>query len=75
MATSGYSYVFESNGHYYEPVLHFLYEHQIVYYLVNPVLSLEADIKMSLRKVYTYDIYAFRLVELALSDMMTFNLS
>ncbi|MYL38746.1 IS110 family transposase [Halobacillus litoralis] len=55
--------VFESTGHYHEPVLQFLEEHQIVYYLVNPVLSHEAK-KMSLRKVKTDAIDAFRLGEL-----------
>ncbi|MBM7554849.1 IS110 family transposase [Thalassobacillus pellis] len=55
--------VFESTGHYHEPVLQFLEEHQIVYYLVNPVLSYEAK-KMSLRKVKTDAIDAFRLGEL-----------
>lgn len=55
--------VFESTGHYHEPVLQFLEEHQIVYYLVNPVLSHEAK-KISLRKVKTDAIDAFRLGEL-----------
>ncbi|MFG6116192.1 IS110 family transposase [Halobacillus sp. MO56] len=55
--------VFESTGHYHEPVLQFLEDHQIVYYLINPVLSHEAK-KMSLRKVKTDAIDAFRLGEL-----------
>ena len=55
--------VFESTGHYHEPVLQFLEDQQIVYYLVNPVLSHEAK-KMSLRKVKTDAIDAFRLGEL-----------
>ncbi|WFT74173.1 IS110 family transposase [Halobacillus naozhouensis] len=55
--------VFESTGHYHEPVLQFLEDHQIVYYLVNPVLSHEAK-KMSLRKVKTDAIDAFRLGEM-----------
>lgn len=55
--------VFESTGHYHELVLQFLEDQQIVYYLVNPVLSHEAK-KMSLRKVKTDVIDAFRLGEL-----------
>lgn len=55
--------IFESTGHYHEPVLQFLEDHQIVYYLVNPVLSYEAK-KASLRKVKTDAIDAFHLGEL-----------
>lgn len=55
--------VFESTGHYHEPVLQFLEDKQIVYYLVNPVLSYEAK-KMSLRKVKTDAVDAFHLGEL-----------
>ncbi|WLD94308.1 IS110 family transposase [Alkalihalobacillus sp. AL-G] len=55
--------VFESTGHYHEPVLQFLEDRGIVYYLINPVLSHEAK-KMSLRKVKTDAIDAFRLGEL-----------
>ncbi|RIW26471.1 IS110 family transposase [Bacillus salacetis] len=42
--------VFESTGHYHEPVLQYLEERRIVYYLVNPVVSYETK-KSSLRKV------------------------
>jgi transposase len=55
--------VFESTGHYHEPVLQFLEDKQIIYYLVNPVLSHEAK-KASLRKVKTDAIDAFHLGEL-----------
>jgi transposase len=55
--------VFESTGHYHEPILQFLEDRGIVYYLINPVLSHEAK-KMSLRKVKTDAIDAFRLGEL-----------
>src|SRR5699024_695943 len=30
--------IFESTGHYHEPVLQFLEEHGITYYLINPVI-------------------------------------
>ncbi|MGG1576046.1 IS110 family transposase [Fictibacillus sp. NRS-1165] len=55
--------VFESTGHYHEPVLQFLEDKQVIYYLVNPVLSYEAK-KASLRKVKTDAIDAFHLGEL-----------
>ncbi|SEB05271.1 Transposase [Thalassobacillus cyri] len=55
--------IFESTGHYHEPVLQFLEDYKIIYYLVNPILSHEAK-KMSLRKVKTDAIDAFRLGEL-----------
>ncbi|MGE6753716.1 IS110 family transposase [Rossellomorea sp. NPDC071047] len=42
--------VFESTGHYHEPILQYLEERRIVYYLVNPVVSYETK-KSSLRKV------------------------
>src|SRR5687767_14285376 len=44
--------IFESTGHYHEPVLRFLEDHKVTYYLVNPVISYEAK-KTSLRKVKT----------------------
>ncbi|RBW68107.1 IS110 family transposase [Bacillus taeanensis] len=44
--------IFESTGHYHEPVLQFLEERKITYYLVNPVVSYETK-KTSLRKVKT----------------------
>ncbi|UOQ91467.1 IS110 family transposase [Halobacillus shinanisalinarum] len=55
--------IFESTGHYHEPVLQFLEEQQITYYLINPVISHEAK-KTSLRKVKTDVIDAFLLGEL-----------
>ncbi|UJL46057.1 IS110 family transposase [Virgibacillus sp. NKC19-16] len=55
--------IFESTGHYHEPVLQFLEEHGITYYLINPVVSSEAK-KTSLRKVKTDKIDAFHLGEL-----------
>lgn len=42
--------IFESTGHYHEPVLQFLEERRITYYLVNPVVSYQTK-KSSLRKV------------------------
>ncbi|SDI80781.1 IS110 family transposase [Alteribacillus bidgolensis] len=63
--------VFESTGHYHEPVLQSLEDHQIVYYLVNPVLSYEAK-KTSLRKVKTDAIDAFHLGDFT-TEMRTSN--
>ncbi|SFB36382.1 Transposase [Lentibacillus halodurans] len=55
--------IFESTGHYHEPVLQFLEDQAITYYLINPVVSYEAR-KTSLRKVKTDKIDAFHLGEL-----------
>ena len=55
--------IFESTGHYHEPVLQFLENQGIVYYLINPVVSFEAK-KTSLRKVKTDKADAFHLGEL-----------
>uniref|UniRef100_UPI0037C1468B IS110 family transposase n=1 Tax=Halobacillus shinanisalinarum TaxID=2932258 RepID=UPI0037C1468B len=55
--------MFESTGHYHEPVLQFLEDHHITYYLINPVVSYEAR-KTSLRKVKTDKIDASHLGEL-----------
>nr|WP_227001756.1 IS110 family transposase [Virgibacillus necropolis] len=55
--------IFESTGHYHEPVLQFLENHDVTYYLINPVVSYEAR-KTSLRKVKTDKIDAFHLGEL-----------
>ncbi len=41
--------IFESTGHYHEPVLQFLEERRIAYYLINPVVSYETK-KTSLQK-------------------------
>jgi len=40
--------ILESTGHYHGPVLQFLADQEIAYYLVNPVISFEAR-KTSLR--------------------------
>jgi transposase len=42
--------IFESTGHFHEPVLQYLEERKITYYLVNLVVSYETK-KSSLRKV------------------------
>ncbi|MBB6451178.1 transposase [Geomicrobium halophilum] len=55
--------IFESTGHYHEPVLQFLEEREVTYYLINPVVSYEAK-KTSLRKVKTDAIDAHHLCEL-----------
>src|SRR5699024_3299352 len=55
--------IFESTGHYHEPVLQFLENQDITYYLINPVVSYEAR-KTNLRKVKTDKIDAFHLGEL-----------
>jgi len=55
--------IFESTGHYHEPVLQFLENHDIAYYLVNPVISFEAR-KTSLRQVKTDKADAYHLGEL-----------
>lgn len=44
--------IFESTGHYHEPILQFLEERRITYYLINPVVSYETK-KTGLRKVKT----------------------
>jgi len=60
--------IFESTGHYHEPVLQFLEEHEVTYYLVNPVISHEAKKTTSLRKVKTDAIDAYHLGELYYKD-------
>src|SRR5690625_5220243 len=35
--------IFESTGHYHEPVLQFLEDQEIAYYLVNPVISFRSE--------------------------------
>ncbi|MBO1911593.1 transposase, partial [Microvirga sp. 3-52] len=55
--------VFESTGHYHEPVLQFLEDQDIAYYLINPVISFEAR-KTSLRQVKTDKADAFHLGQL-----------
>lgn len=55
--------IFESTGHYHEPVLQFLEDHDIAYYLINPVVAHESK-KVSLRRVKTDAMDAFHLGEL-----------
>src|SRR5690625_7657742 len=55
--------IFESTGHYHEPVLQFLEGQGIAYYLINPVISFEAR-KTNLRQVKTDKADAFHLGEL-----------
>lgn len=65
--------VFESTGHYHEPVLQFLENQGIMYYLINPVVSWNAR-KTSLRKVKTDKVDASRLAELYYKeDLETFQ--
>ncbi|WP_096241753.1 IS110 family transposase [Alteribacillus bidgolensis] len=65
--------IFESTGHYHEPVLPFLEEHNVTYYLINPVIAYESK-KTSLRKVKTDSIDAVHLCELYYKeDLETFQ--
>ncbi|WP_164217330.1 IS110 family transposase [Virgibacillus sp. YIM 98842] len=65
--------IFESTGHYHEPVLQFLESHEVTYYLINPVVSYEAK-KTNLRKVKTDAIDAYHLCELYYKeDLETFQ--
>src|SRR5699024_7079401 len=54
--------IFESTGHYHEPVLQFLEDQAITYYVINPVVSYEAK-KTGLRKVKTDKVDAYHLGE------------
>ena len=65
--------IFESTGHYHEPVLQYLEERRITYYLVNPVVSYETK-KSSLRKVKSDPADARHLCELYYKeDLETFH--
>ncbi|MGN7468318.1 IS110 family transposase [Cytobacillus praedii] len=65
--------IFESTGHYHEPVLQYLEERRITYYLVNPVISYETK-KSSLRKVKSDPADARHLCELYYKeDLETFH--
>jgi hypothetical protein len=65
--------IFESTGHYHEPVLQYLEERKITYYLVNPVVSYETK-KSSLRKVKSDPSDARHLCELYYKeDLETFH--
>ncbi|USK31791.1 IS110 family transposase [Bacillus sp. F19] len=55
--------IFESTGHYHEPVVQFLEREEIVYIMVNPIVSHGAK-KSSMRKVKTDAIDASHLCEL-----------
>ncbi|MFS1512404.1 IS110 family transposase [Chengkuizengella sp. SCS-71B] len=55
--------IFESTGHYHEPVVQFLERERIVYIMVNPIISHGAK-KSSMRKVKTDAIDASHLCEL-----------
>ena len=55
--------IFEATGHFHEPVLQFLENQDIAYYLINPVVSFESR-KMSLRQVKTDKADAYHLGEL-----------
>jgi transposase len=65
--------IFESTGHYHEPVLQYLEERRIAYYLVNPMISYQAK-KNSLRKVKSDPADARHLCELYYKeDLETFH--
>lgn len=55
--------ILESTGHYHEPVIQFLEKEEIVYIMVNPIVSSGAK-KSSMRKVKTDAIDASHLCEL-----------
>ena len=52
--------ILESTGHYHSPVIQYLEEHEILYILLNPIISYQAK-KSSLRKVKTDAIDAYQL--------------
>jgi transposase len=52
--------ILESTGHYHTPVVQFMEEHDVLYILLNPIISYQAK-KSSLRKVKTDAIDAFQL--------------
>ncbi|WP_339146208.1 MULTISPECIES: IS110 family transposase [unclassified Sutcliffiella] len=65
--------IFESTGHYHEPILQYLEERRITYYLVNPVVSYETK-KSSLRKVKSDPADAKHLCELYYKeDLVAFH--
>lgn len=55
--------IFESTGHYHEPVVQFLEREKIIYIMVNPIVSHGAK-KSTMRKVKTDAIDAYHLCEL-----------
>jgi transposase len=52
--------ILESTGHYHSPVIQYMEEHEILYILLNPIISYQAK-KSSLRKVKTDAIDAYQL--------------
>lgn len=44
--------ILESTGHYHSPVIQYLEEHEVLYILLNPIISYQAK-RSSLRKVKT----------------------
>jgi transposase len=52
--------ILESTGHYHSPVVQYMEEHEILYILLNPIISYQAK-KSSLRKVKTDAIDAYQL--------------
>ncbi|WP_338653021.1 IS110 family transposase [Sporosarcina psychrophila] len=52
--------ILESTGHYHTPVVQFMEEHDVIYILLNPIISYQAK-KSSLRKVKTDAIDAYQL--------------
>jgi transposase len=52
--------ILESTGHYHTPVVQYMEEHDVLYILLNPIISYQAK-KSSLRKVKTDAIDAYQL--------------
>jgi len=52
--------ILESTGHYHSPVIQYLEEHEVLYILLNPIISYQAK-RSSLRKVKTDAIDAYQL--------------
>ena len=52
--------ILESTGHYHSPVIQYLEDHEVLYILLNPIISYQAK-RSSLRKVKTDEIDAYQL--------------
>ena len=52
--------ILESTGHYHSPVIQYLEDHEVLYILLNPIISYQAK-RSSLRKVKTDAIDAYQL--------------
>ncbi len=52
--------ILESTGHYHSPVIQYLEDHEVLYILLNPIISYQAK-SSSLRKVKTDEIDAYQL--------------